>query len=111
MQLRIMDEFRSLVCKGKAFQECMSQLNLRDVIVLVNIIIKAALGLAGVVALIYLIYSGYLYMTSMGNPDALSSAKSKLTNTILGLIIIILAYAVVSLIVRYFGPTNTTIIS
>jgi hypothetical protein len=111
MQLRIMDEFRNLVCQGKPFQECMSTLNLRDIVVLINIIIRAALGLAGVVTLIYLIYSGYLFMTSMGNPDALARAKSKLTNTILGLIIIIIAFAIVTLLIRFFGPTNTTIVS
>lgn len=101
-QTSIMGEFRRLVCPGitskQKLTDCMTQLDLSDTIVLVNVIIRVAFGLAGIIALIYLIYSGYLYMTSIGNPDSVAAAKHKLLLTVLGLVIIICAYLFVNFI-------------
>ena len=101
-QTSIMGEFRRLVCPeaktGQKLTDCMTQLDLANTVVLVNIIIRVAFGLAGIIAIIYLIYAGYLYMTSIGNPDSVAAAKQKMMLTILGLVIIILAYLIVNFI-------------
>jgi hypothetical protein len=86
----------------------MANLNLNDTIVLVNVVVRIAFGLAGIIALIYLIYSGYLFMISLGNPDAVAKAKSKLLLTVLGLIIIIVAYVFVAFILNNIGPSGAT---
>lgn len=97
-----MGEFRRLICPeaktGQKLTDCMTQLDLSNTIVLVNVIVRVAFGLAGIIALIYLIYSGYLYMTSIGNPDSVAAAKQKLMLTVLGLVIIICAYLLVNFI-------------
>lgn len=111
-QQSILGEFRSLVCPGandkQSITTCMANLNLNDTIVLVNVVVRIAFGLAGIIALIYLIYSGYLFMTSLGNPDAVAKAKSKLLLTLLGLIIIIVAYVFVAFILNNIGAPGAT---
>lgn len=103
-QLRIMEEFRSVVCEeGVDSAVCMANLDLTAIIILINIIIRIALGFAGIVAVIFLIYSGYLYIVSIGNPDALAKAKSKLLYTIIGLLIIVCAYVIVGFVLQNFG--------
>ena len=101
-QTSIMGEFRRLICPeaktGQKLTDCMTQLDLGSTVVLVNVIIRVAFGLAGIIAIIYLIYAGYLYMTSLGNPDSVAAAKQKLMLTILGLVIIICAYLIVNFI-------------
>lgn len=112
-QRSILGEFRSIVCPGaqtnQSISYCLTHLDLRDTIVLVNVVVRVAFGLAGIIALIYLIYSGYLFMTSIGNPDAVAKAKSKLLYTILGLVMIILAYTVVSFILGVVGAPGATV--
>lgn len=54
-----------------------------------------AYGVAGLVAVIYLIIGGYQYMTSAGNPDVSEQAKSTIVNSIIGLIIILTSYLVI----------------
>jgi len=103
-QLRIMEEFRGIVCEeGMDPAVCMANLDLTAIIILINVVIRIALGFAGIVAVIFLIYSGYLFMISLGNPDALAKAKSKLLYTIIGLVVIICAYIIVGFILQNFG--------
>lgn len=65
--------------------------------------INWATGLAGTFALIYLIYGGIQYITSGGNSKQAETAKATITWSIIGLVVVIAAYA----IVRYF--TNLVI--
>ena len=112
-QTSIMGEFRRLICPGattdQKITDCMTQLDLGSTVVLVNVIIRVAFGLAGIIALIYLIYSGYLYMISIGNPDSVAAAKQKMMLTVLGLVIIILAYLIVTFVLNIFGAPGATI--
>lgn len=56
-------------------------------------IIAPLFGLVGVIFLLLIIYGGILWMTGGGNPDTVKKAKSILVNSILGLLVILLAYA------------------
>lgn len=58
-----------------------------------------SIGIAGSLAIIMLIYAGYLYVTSMGNPDQINSAKEIIIGALSGLLLLILA----SLILRSLG--------
>lgn len=50
--------------------------------------------IAGALAFIYLLYSGILYITANGNPDQAKKAQSGIINAIIGIVIIVLAYAI-----------------
>lgn len=56
------------------------------------------IGLAGLIALICIIYSAFLLQTSQGNPERLKKAREYLTNCIIGLLIIIFAIFILRLI-------------
>lgn len=62
---------------------------------LINNIFNIAYGVAGLVAVAYLIVGGYQYVTSQGNPDATATAKGTIVNAITGLIIILASYLII----------------
>ncbi|MFH1711861.1 MAG: hypothetical protein ABH846_01330 [Patescibacteria group bacterium] len=55
-------------------------------------IINPLFSLVGVIFLILIIYGGLLWMTGGGKEETLKKAKSILTNSLLGLVIVLLAY-------------------
>lgn len=57
-------------------------------------VLTSALSLMGVVFLILAIYSGYIWMTARGNEEMVTKAKNTLTNSIIGLMIVLSAYAI-----------------
>ena len=62
---------------------------------IVSAIIKWALTLAGVVAVVFIIYGGYQYITSSGDAEKAGKGRSTLINAIIGLVIIFIAYTLV----------------
>lgn len=54
---------------------------------------------SGVIAVIMIIYGGIQYVTSTGNPQATSKAKSTLIYSVVGLLIVIFAAAIVNVVV------------
>ncbi|GEM_PF-680212 len=63
-------------------------------------IIKWALGLLGLVAVIYIMYGGFVWMTAAGNIDKVRKAKRIIIQGVIGLIIILLAWAIVSFVIQ-----------
>lgn len=61
-------------------------------------IINAALLLAGVVAVVYLIIGGYRYITASGNAEAIAEAKTTIMNSIIGLVIIFASYVMIDFV-------------
>ena len=64
----------------------------------IGALIQVAIGLTGVIFVIYLIYAGYLWLTAGGDSKKVESAKWIIRNCVIGLIIIALAYAITSFI-------------
>lgn len=62
-------------------------------------IIQIALGFIGIIAVGIIIYGGWLWMTSGGNEEKILTAKRVLRDAIIGLIIILSAFAIVSFII------------
>lgn len=56
--------------------------------------ISAALALIGVVFLVLMIYAGFKWMTARGEEEKVEKAKDTITRAIIGLIIVIGAYAI-----------------
>ncbi len=59
---------------------------------------EIGLGLIGGVALIFIIYGGYIITTSKGNPDRLREGKSYILYAIIGLLLAILGYVFVEVV-------------
>lgn len=57
-------------------------------------IVRVALGFLGVVALGIVLYGGFVWMTSAGNEERIATAKKILTNGIIGLVIILMAFGI-----------------
>lgn len=61
---------------------------------IISTVIQVALSFLGVIFLILIIYGGILWMTAGGNQERLSKAHSLIRSAIIGLIIVVSAYAI-----------------
>ncbi len=69
-------------------------------------VIGAFLGLLGVVLVVLVIYAGFLWMTAQGDPAQITKAKQIITSAVIGLVIIMSAYAITAFILNaIFGAT------
>lgn len=71
-----------------------------DVRTMVGRIIRYFMGLLGIIAVVLMIYAGFIWMTAAGNEEKIKKAKAIMTNAVVGLIIIMSAYAIVSFLFR-----------
>lgn len=62
-------------------------------------IINTALGFLGLIAVVIVLYGGFMWMTAAGNEERISKAKQILTAGIIGLVIIAMAWAIASYVV------------
>lgn len=67
--------------------------------VLILRVINASLALVAVIALGFIVYGGFLYVTARGDESQVSSAKTLLTYAIVGIIVVGLAAALVNFVV------------
>ena len=66
------------------------------------------IGLASLVATLFLVTGGISYMTSQGKPDKLEGAKKIIKNALIGLVLVIGAGALTAILVHaYSGPTSS----
>jgi hypothetical protein len=63
--------------------------------------INTALYLVGIVAVIAVIYGGYLYMTAGGNETQAKKGRSVLTWAIIGLIVVVIAAVLVNIVLKW----------
>ena len=77
-----------------------------DLVTIVGNIIKVFLGVLGVIGIVIVLYAGFLYMTSGGNQDQIQKARKMLISALIGLVIILSAYAITAFIIRQFGDAT-----
>jgi len=61
--------------------------------------VNILLYLVGVLAIIMIIYGGVRYVTSAGNSNQVSSAKNVILYALVGLVVAVLAYAIVNFVI------------
>ncbi len=76
-----------------------------DVNTIVTNVINLVVLVAGALAVIYLIYSGILYITAAGNPDQAKKGQQGVINAIIGIVIIVAAYFIINVAVN-LGKSN-----
>lgn len=74
-----------------------------DLPIVILRIINYVLALVGVIALAFIIYGGFTYITSGGNEDRVESAKGMIVNAVIGVVVIGIAAALVNFVVRAVG--------
>lgn len=66
-------------------------------------IISAALSLVGILFLLLMVYSGYLWMTARGDEGQVEKAQKIIRGTIMGLVLTLSAYAITLFIMARLG--------
>ncbi len=61
-------------------------------------LIRILLWISGVAAVAIFIIAGIMYMTSSGDPARTAKAKSTITNAVIGLVLVMSAYSIITLI-------------
>lgn len=77
-----------------------------DIIKVANSLIDWLIGIITVLFAVLMVYAGFELVVSQGNPSAMESAKKKLSNAIIGFIIVLAAWIVVDFIVRSLMGTE-----
>ncbi len=75
-------------------------LPIADIRVVIVRIINIALGFLGILVVLLMLYGGFTWMTAGGDEKKIETAKKIITNAVIGLIIIILSFAISSFILR-----------
>ncbi len=69
---------------------------------IIGTVIKAFLSFLGVIFLILMIYGGYIWMLARGNEQEVARAKNIIRNALIGLIIVLAAYAITILVSKFY---------
>ncbi len=74
-----------------------------DLVTFVGNLVRIFLGMIGVVLVLIIIYAGWIWMTAEGDPTKVDKAKKIITNAIIGLIIMMLSFAIATFIMGWLG--------
>ena len=67
---------------------------------LIKTVVNVLLWAVGILSVIMIIFSGFRYITSAGDASKTKSAQSALTYSVVGLIVAIMAYAIVNMVIN-----------
>lgn len=67
-------------------------------------ITNVLLFLVGAISVIMIIFGGFRYVVSGGNATSISAAKNTILYAVVGIIVAILAYAVINFVITSFAP-------
>lgn len=70
---------------------------------LITILISLVMAFAGLLFLAYILIGGLGWITSGGDPKAVASARSRITNAFIGLLIVVASYAIILIVEKVFG--------
>ena len=70
---------------------------------LIATVIQTLLFVAGAIAVLFIIVGGYWYITSTGNEEQAEKGRSTLINAIIGVVMILMAYVIVTVIANLVG--------
>ncbi|MBL7053810.1 hypothetical protein ISS06_01225 [Patescibacteria group bacterium] len=78
-----------------------------DLTTVIGNVIKIVLSLMGMIAAIFLIVGGFMWMTSAGNEDKIKKAKGIMGAAVTGIVIVLVAYAAASFIINQLATVTT----
>jgi len=68
---------------------------------IISVLIKSVLGFLGIIFLILTIMAGFKWMNAQGNEEDIKKAQASLKNSIIGLVIVLAAYAITYSVFTY----------
>jgi hypothetical protein len=72
-------------------------------------VIRILLGFLGIIAVIIILYGGFKWMTAAGNEDQVGQAKKMIGAGVIGLVIILAAFAIANFVVNaLYNATNAS---
>lgn len=88
---------------GSPFDASLGGKTIGDVVS--NVIVPGSIALAGILLLVFLIFSGIALIRGAGsdNPEQAAKAKSAATTALIGFIIVTMAYLIIRLIEIFLG--------
>ncbi len=63
-------------------------------------VVKYLITFLGIIAVVIILYGGFVWMTAAGNEDRVSKAKSIIVAGIIGLVVIMAAFAIVNFVIN-----------
>ncbi len=78
--------------------------NVTNLIVLIT---NYVLGFLGIISITAIIYAGILYVANFGNDELTGKAKNIITYVAIGIVVILLSYAIVNALVGITNPNNS----
>ena len=72
---------------------------------IISALIPYLFAIAGFLLIIYLLYGGYKYLLSRGDPKAIQEARGAITTALIGFIIVFSAFWLVQLVGELLGIT------
>jgi len=80
--------------------------------IIVARLIRTAISIVGILAVLLIILGGFKFMTAAGDPTKIQSAKRVITNAVIGLIIVFASFAITQFILNtLIGATGSSISS
>lgn len=86
---------------NRGFDSLLGKSESASVEILVTNVVDILLFVAGAMAVIYLVYSGILYITAAGNPDAVKKGQQGIINAAIGIAVIVLAFFIARGVANY----------
>ncbi len=78
-----------------------------DIRIIIARLIRAAFGFLGVIAVLIILYAGFLWMTAAGEVDKVDRAKKTLISAIVGLVILLSAFGITSFVISRLLEAGT----
>lgn len=93
-------DWGSCVVNGAATLDC--------IVPLFQNVVKSLIALSGMALLVMLFIGGFNFLFSAGDGKKLEAARGTITNAVIGLVIIVLAYVILRTIYAFTGVDVTT---
>jgi hypothetical protein len=78
-----------------------------DLVETISSVIRVALGFLGVIAVVIILIGGFQWMTSGGNDDKVKKAKGRIFAGIIGLVIVLSAFAIASFVLTQISTATS----
>lgn len=82
------------------FPSTFAGLSSQDLKVTIGNIVQIVLGFLGILTVLIILLGGFQWMTSGGNEDKIGQAKKMISSGVVGLVIVLAAYAIAGFVVN-----------